>query len=263
MTVARSCRKGTEHTGKRIELALPPADLSLEQDEEWCVVRVDDGWRRMRIHDYDRLYAVPGLYERLLRDVLKCDSPHVVRDLLEAVVRDSGGRPDELRVLDLGAGNGMVGEELGDMGVRVIVGVDIITAARAAAFRDRPDVYEDYRVLDMTDLTPEQRVSLAAQRFNCLTCVAALGFGDIPTRAFAAAYNLIAKGGLIAFNIKADFLDDTDDTGFAGLIRSMTANGTLSLHKRRRYCHRLGTDRQPIDYVAMIGSKQRDLPHSS
>jgi hypothetical protein len=33
-------------------IALPPADLSLTQDREWCVVRVNGEWRQIRIHDW-------------------------------------------------------------------------------------------------------------------------------------------------------------------------------------------------------------------
>ncbi len=48
-----------------------------------------------------------------------------------------------LRVLDLGAGNGVVGEELKKRGVSRLVGVDIITEAQAATERDRPGVIND------------------------------------------------------------------------------------------------------------------------
>ena len=58
----------------------------------------------------------------------------------------------KLRVLDVGAGNGMVGEELDRMGARHIVGVDIIPEAKEAAERDRPGVYDDYFVVDLTDV---------------------------------------------------------------------------------------------------------------
>ena len=66
MTVATS-----EHIGQRstllndLRIALPPADLSFTQDEEWCVIRLNGEWREIRLHDYDELFAVPGLYEGL------------------------------------------------------------------------------------------------------------------------------------------------------------------------------------------------------
>jgi 2-polyprenyl-3-methyl-5-hydroxy-6-metoxy-1,4-benzoquinol methylase len=232
----------------------------MTQDAEWCVVRVDDRWCQIRFHDYDELYSVPGLYEKVIYDILRCDSPHVVRSLLEAELTDAGMPAYDLRVLDFGAGNGMVGEELADLGAKFIVGVDIIEGAAEATDRDRPGVYDDYQVVDMTDLDEGQQRELASYRFNTLTCVAALGFGDIPTRAFVAAYNLIRPGGWIAFNIKEDFLTNADRSGFSGLIRAMLDDGTLELRQRQRYQHRLATDRHPLYYVAIVGIKRRDVP---
>ena len=233
----------------------------MTQDAEWCVVHVDGKWRQIRFHDYDELYSVPGLYEKVIYEILRCDSPHVVCGLLEAALSsDSDASASDLRVLDLGAGNGMVGEELADMGADSIVGVDIIEGAAEAAERDRPGLYDDYHVVDMTALNEGKQRELADYRFNAMTCVAALGFGDIPVRAFVAAFNLVKPGGWIAFNIKEDFLTNGDRSGFAGLIRTMVDDGTLEVRRRQRYQHRLATDRHPIHYVAIVGVKRRDVP---
>lgn len=240
-------------------LALPPADLSMSQDKEWCVVKIDGKWEQVRLHDYDRLYAVPGLYEYLIYDTLKCDSPTVIRQLLEQQLDDENVDASKLRVLDVGAGNGMVGEQFADMGADTIVGVDIIDEAAEATERDRPGVYENYHIVDLTDLSDDDKRELAGYRFNAMTCVAALGFGDIPVEAFVTAFNLVHDGGWIAFNIKEKFLDDSDDSGFSKLVRRMLDDGTLVAKKQKRYRHRIGTDRQPLNYVAIVGKKMRDV----
>ncbi|MCK4661188.1 MAG: methyltransferase domain-containing protein [Phycisphaerae bacterium] len=260
MTVATNkCIEQRRALHNDLRIALPPANLSFDQDEEWCVVCMNGEWREIRLHDYDELFAVPGLYERLLSDILKCDSPARIRELLEAELVAGGQQASALRVLDLGAGNGMVGEELAEMGVKFIVGVDIIEAAAEATQRDRPGIYADYHIVNMTQLKQNDRCELVECRFNCLTCVAALGFGDIPTEAFANAYNLIEPGGWIAFNIKADFLHPSDDTGFARFIRSIIADKTLEISNTQHYQHRIGTNHQPIQYVAIVGNKRRDV----
>ncbi len=260
MTVATSMRIGQRSTlHNDLRIALPPSDLLLTQDEEWCVVRLNGKWREIRLHDYDELFSVPGLYERLIYDILKCDSPARIRKLFEAELAASDTQAGTLRALDLGAGNGMVGEELADMGVEFIVGADIIETAAEATRRDRPGVYANYHVVDMMRLNQSDRCELAEYGFNCLTCVAALGFGDIPTEAFANAYNLIEPGGWIALNIKSSFLDQDDGNGFAGLIQSVIANKTLEVRKTQRYQHRVGTNRQPIQYTAIVGKKRRNV----
>lgn len=206
MTLATStCTRRENVLHNDLRIALPPADLLLSQDEEWCVVRLNGEWREIRIHDYDELFSVPGLYERLVHDILKCDSPGRLRQLLEAELDACGSKKGTVRVLDLGAGNGMVGEELVDMGVEFVVGVDIIEAAAQATQRDRPGIYAKYHVMDMTRMSPADRCELAGYAFNCLICVAALGFGDIPTEVFANAYNLIRAGRLDCFQHQVKF----------------------------------------------------------
>ncbi len=260
MTVATSTRIGQQSTlHSELRIALPPADLSFTQDEEWCVVRLNGEWREIRLHDYDELFSVPGLYERLIYDILKCDSPARIRKLFETELAARGPQAGTLRALDLGAGNGMVGEELADMGVKFIVGADIIEAAAEATQRDRPGIYANYHVVDMTRLNQSDQSELAGYGFNCLTCVAALGFGDIPTEAFASAYNLIEPGGWIAFNIKSSYLDRDATSGFARLIQSLMADKTLEVRKTQRYQHRVGTNRQPIQYTAIVGNKRRNV----
>ena len=159
-----------------------PEDLS--QDQEWCEVTIGGETKRIRFHDYGRIYEVPGLYEHIFYEKLKCESPEVVSDLLLEAVRAAGQDPATLPVLDLGAGNGIVGEALRDRGFKEIVGVDIIPEAGAAAKRDRPDVYAEYFVCDMTDAGRGDPGQAPGARLQGMTSVAALGFGDIPPEVF-------------------------------------------------------------------------------
>jgi hypothetical protein len=54
-----------------LRLALPEPGSKYSQDDEWCVVAEPDGsWGEYRFHDYDRIFRVPGLYEKNYYDVL-------------------------------------------------------------------------------------------------------------------------------------------------------------------------------------------------
>lgn len=247
-------------TAEKFDIRFPKAGGDqYDQDQEWCEVRLDGEYRRLRFHDYDELYAIPGLYEQLFYEELKCDSPRTVCELLSEHLAASDRDPADLRVLDVGAGNGMVGEQLKDLGAGTIVGVDIIEAAAEAAERDRPGVYDDYRVIDLTDIPDHEMRDLSDVGFNGLTTVAALGFGDVPPDAFAAAYNLVEEGGHIAFNIKEDFVDGNDDSGFAKLIRGALKDGCLEIEADRHYRHRLSVAGEALNYIAMVGEKRGDL----
>jgi len=243
---------------KPFEITFPRGrEEDRDQDEEFCEVALHGETRRIRFHDYHELYAIPGLYEQLFYEKLKCDSPHTIATLLDEQLDDDAAA--DLRVLDVGAGNGMVGEELDRMGAEHIVGVDIIEEAAEAAQRDRPGVYDDYFVVDLTDVPPDTQRELTGHGFNCLTTVAALGFGDIPPEAFTGAYNLVEDGGLIAFNIKQRFVEDGDRSGFEELISRSLNDGTMELQAERRYRHRLSVAGDPLYYIAMVARKRADI----
>jgi hypothetical protein len=231
-------------------------EAAASQDTEWCEVVADGETHTIRFHDYHEIYDIPGLYERIFHDHLKCRSPEVVIGLLEEQLDD----PGSLAALDVGAGNGLVGEQLQRLGVRSIVGVDILPEAAGAAERDRPGLYADYVVCDLTDLSEDERARVSAGPPNCLTLVAALGFDDIPPRAFAEAYNVAQEDAWIAFNVKADFLEREDESGFRGLIRRMVREGSFEQVADRRYIHRLSIAGEPLEYVALVGRKRADVP---
>lgn len=240
----------------RLEIALPVPDDRLEQDEEWIVVNLEGRWHKVRLHDYNEVFAIPGLYEKWIYDVFGCTSPAKVRHLLGVSVRAAGEDPSSMKMLDLGAGNGCVAAELRSIGIERFVGVDIHPEARAAAERDRPGLYDDYIVGDLTNLDEDQERRLSRHRFGGLACVAALGFGDIPPEVFAAAFNRVEDGGWIAFTIKRDFLDAEDYSGFSVLVRRLLAGGILELIAKEEYVHRVTAHEQELIYSAFIGRRR-------
>jgi SAM-dependent methyltransferase len=250
--------RGLFSLGNPLRLRFADDEAALEQDEEWFEVEQDGEWRRLRIHDYDEVYAIPGLYEAVVYRTLKCNSPTVVVSALRDAVGQNGESPEGLRVLDFGAGNGMVGVELRNLGVQSVIGSDIIPEAKTATARERHYAYDDYIVADFTALTPEQEEQLRAERLNCLTIVAALGFGDIPAAAFLTALDLIQSPGWVAFNIKEDFLETTDTTGFAGLLQRLAAEGILQRESFKRYQHRVSITGKPLHYGVMVARKLKD-----
>lgn len=247
---------GDEH---EYTLHLPERGTGLDQDEEFCEIEVDGARRRIRFHDYAAIYSTPGLYERLFADSLACDSPRVVVDLLDDALERSGTSAQQLQVLDFGAGNGMVGAELARIGSGSVVGVDLLPEAKHAAGRDRPGVYDDYHALDLTDPAADGRDELERRDFNCLTCVAALGFGDVPPEAFANAFNLVDDDGWVAFNIRERFTEESDTSGFAATLATLLDDGTIEEHARVSYTHRMSVDGEPLPYVALVGRKQGEL----
>lgn len=232
---------------------------ALAQDEAYFYLREGGERLRIRCHDYDAIYARPGLYEQLFYERLRCVSPRKARDVLVKVLADNQLELSSLRVLDLGAGNGMVGELLD---AARVIGIDISAAARDACDRDRPQAYDAYQVRDMSRLDAATAAEMKRWRIDCLTCVAALGFGDIPVPAFARSFNLVGDGGWAAFNIKETFLHEGDRSGFSRLVKQLLFSDTLEVHHLERYRHRLSIDGEPLFYYMLVGRKRADIDES-
>jgi SAM-dependent methyltransferase len=242
----------------RYDIRFPRSETShLSQAEAFFHLIENNSATRLRFHDYGEIYRRPGLYEQLFYERLRCSSPAKALEVLGSVLKSNRADIHELRVLDLGAGNGMVGELL--HGART-VGVDIEQEARDACVRDRPGAYDAFYVTDLCASTHELLEELRAWQFNCLACVAALGFGDIPVPAFASAFNLIQPEGWIVFNIKETFLQERDNSGFSRLIKHMLMGDLLQVHHLERYRHRLSIDGAPLFYYMLCGRKMADIP---
>ena len=143
-----------------MELRLPERPDDLTQDEEWFELAIDGETRRIRFHDYAEAYAVPGVYERLFYEELKCDSPRTVCEARRAAhqrrpERRSCASPCRRRQRD--------GREKSQELEVDQIGVDIIEEAAQATERDRPGVYDDYYVLDLTKIPEPAHAELRSQ----------------------------------------------------------------------------------------------------
>ncbi|MBC2711571.1 MAG: class I SAM-dependent methyltransferase [Desulfosarcina sp.] len=242
-----------------LQIEYPGRECMLDQDEEWFHLVTEDGQERIRVHEYDRVYDVPGLYEEVVYNKLQCDSPQVITGLLKETIERHGESDTSLRVLDFGAGNGIVGECLQEaVDTETIVGIDIIDEAKKAVKRDRPEIYDDYYVMDLSQPDGKDKQMLDRWNFNALVTVASLGFGDIPTQAFVNAFNIIENNSWVAFNIKDRFLNDKDDTGYNEMLQKMIGQ-SLNVYRKHHYCHRLSMAGEPLYYYAIVGRKENDF----
>jgi hypothetical protein len=240
------------------EIEYPEDTCRLDQDEEWVLVKTEGNEEKIRIHEYDRFYQIPGLYEEVVYKRLKCSSPRVVCELLKTELAKKGEESRNLRTLDFGAGNGIVGECLKQaVDCSALVGIDIIPEARKAAERDRPGVYDEYYVMDLCEIDKSEEAELEKWNFNALITVAALGYDDIPTRAFLNAFNLLDTGAWVAFNIRDKFLSDSDKSGYRETLEMVLENN-LTVFQKKHYCHRFSLSGEPLHYYAIVGKKKTE-----
>ena len=151
---------------------------------------------------------MPGLYEEVVQRRLGCRTPARVAGMLARAAAGLGRAPADVRVLDAGAGNGVSGEALAAAGMRPVMGLDILPAARAAALRDRPGVYGDYLAADLCDLRAEDERAIRAAAPNALACIGSVGGDHMPPPAVASALALLAPQPLLAYAYDVERFED-------------------------------------------------------
>ena len=206
----------------------------------------------MGFHDYAAIYSEPGLYERVFIEELGMRSTFEVVRLFGQALERLGADPAEQRVLDVGAGNGIGGQELRALGVGSVVAVDLEPAARTAAERDRPGVYDDYLVLDLgTDAG-----RLAGRGLTAVVALSAIGFGHVPPETLRRTLALLGPGGIYAFAVMPKLLPGSRDeaalaTGYPAYLAELLA-GSREL-SRTEYVHRRQGDGTAHEAVALVG----------
>jgi SAM-dependent methyltransferase len=178
----------------------------------------DGAERELGLHDYGALYAVPGLYEAIFLHALRGEAPEDVAGALHDVVVADGQDPAAVRVLDLGAGSGVVGAALHRRGFDELAALDIEPEGARAAERDRPGLYAEYRTLDLLALAPDDAAWLDDLRPAVLTVAGAIGWGHLPSAAFARALDALRPGGLAALSIAPGFEDEPQLSDWAALL---------------------------------------------
>jgi hypothetical protein len=234
--------------GDSVRLIGPP-----QADGEYVALRdAHAGEEIVHLHDYERIYRVPGLYEQVVQGLLRCRSPQVACDGLADALRRLELDAAEIVLLDLGAGTGVVGELASGLGVGALIGVDALEAARAACLRDRPGIYRDYLIGDLGAPAPELLGSLRRHRPTALISAGAFGGTHAPPAALLNALALLPVGGPVVFTIDERWMQTDGAGGFRGPVSALFASGRLRLLGRSRFQHRLSTTGDPIYYELVV-----------
>jgi len=240
------------------EVELEPSADGDQTQEALLVTHADGSRERFRLHEYARVYALPGLYEEVVQHRLQCASPSKLAELVVSCARAGGVDPGGLGVFDLGAGNGVVGEELRARGVTRLVASDSLAAARDAALRDRPGLYAEYLVGDTDDL-PQAGELIRTQQLNGLVAAGALGLGHISAGSFHRLWSAFAGDAWFAVSVNED-LAKPGASDFGDYLAEFERRGDWGeIVRRERFRHRLTMAADPIHYVAIVAHKGPQL----
>ncbi|MGB1205925.1 MAG: methyltransferase domain-containing protein [Chitinophagales bacterium] len=169
------------------------------QGNEWFKIRLSNGQEKeLTTWDYKEIYAYPHLYKMLYSDLLG----YGVFEALGRLLFEYAPRTcDELRVLDVACGSGLMGKFLKEKSpiiVKNLVGVDILPEALAALQRDNPNIYNETQLVTKVEALHFSTIDT----FNCL-CICG-GANHIKLTEMQQYLNLIEKEAYIVFNLLAD-----------------------------------------------------------
>jgi hypothetical protein len=221
-----------------------------EADGEYIALRNPDSDDEeiVHLHDYERLYRKPGLYEHIVQELLGCRSPQVAADALAGALTELALDPSGLVLFDLGAGTGIVGELVSANGVSTIVGLDALDVARTACMRDRSGVYADYLIGDLASPAPELLTNLERHRPTALISAGALGGTHGSGATLLNALALLPTGSPVVFTIDERWTGTDGPGGFRTVMSGLLASRQLELLRRSRFQHRVSTSGNPIYY---------------
>jgi predicted TPR repeat methyltransferase len=207
----------------------------------------------VHLHDYARIYAVPGLYEHVVQELLQCRSPQAAADGFLRTVARLGLEAGSMTVLDVGAGTGLVGELLRCGGVGRMVGVDALPVGRTACRRDRPGVYDGYVVGDLASGDSELCTALHEYAFEGLVSAGAFGGTHAPPVALVNALALLPAGAPVVLTIDERWIEGSDRDGFGLAVERLVDRGDLKVIERTRFRHRITTTGEPVLYELISG----------
>ena len=111
------------------KVRLPENIETLPINEEYFFITENGVERRLKLHEYAEVYRIPGLYNYLALEKLYYRSPEFMASLLSENLKNSGESVKDLKLLELGAGSGLFGEAVAKLGVKSIIGIDIVPEA--------------------------------------------------------------------------------------------------------------------------------------
>ena len=130
--------------------------------------------------------------------------------------------PTDAKLLDAGAGTGLVGEQLVASGFRDLHAIDLSRGMLEVA--RQKGVYRDLR-----QMTLGERLAFAADTFDAVISVGVFTTGHAPAHAFDELARITKPGGFIVFSLRTELYDEG---GFRETLADLEAAGRWCLVER-------------------------------
>jgi predicted TPR repeat methyltransferase len=138
------------------------------------------------------------------------------------------GFSKEIRIADIGAGTGLVGQELLNMGYSKVLALDY--SPEMLAIAKAKGCYQELHCVDLTDSldTLHENANLAAGCFDAAVSVGTFTPNHVGIEVLDTVIALVKAGGLLCLSLREDFVLDSTN-GFLARLKVLEDCGTISL----------------------------------
>ncbi len=135
----------------------------------------------------------------------------------------SGFTPVNARILDAGAGTGLVGQFLGSLGYGNLVAMDLSSEMLNKA-REK-DVYQEFHQMDMGEA-----LDFPDDSFDAVVCAGVLTFSHAPARSLYEMVRVTKPGGHILYSLRTDAYESM---GFEGITAELESRQKWKLVEKK------------------------------
>ena len=135
----------------------------------------------------------------------------------------SGLTPTSGRILDAGAGTGLVGQFLGSLGYSNLVAMDLSSEMLNKA-REK-DVYQEFHQMDMGET-----LDFPDDSFDAVVCAGVLTFSHAPARSLYEMVRVTKPGGHILYSLRTDAYESM---GFEGITEELESRQKWKLVEKK------------------------------
>lgn len=158
-------------------------------------------------------------YDQELEEDYGYQIPHLISGVLSRFTARDG------RILDAGAGTGLVGQLLGARGYRDLVAVDISGEMLKQA-REK-DVYKEFHLMDLGET-----LDFSNDSFDAVVCAGVLTFSHAPARSLHELVRVTKPGGHIVYSLRDDAYKSM---GFESINNQLESEKKWQLLEKKAY----------------------------
>lgn len=165
----------------------------------------------------ERYDAWAESYDQELEEDYGWQIPRLMADALSDITPGSG------RILDAGAGTGLVGQYLGSLGYGDLVAMDISNEMLNKA-REK-GVYQEFHQMDLGEA-----LDFPDDSFDAVVCAGVLTFSHAPARSLYEMVRVTKTGGHILYSLRTDAYESM---GFEGITKQLDTDGKWQLVEKK------------------------------